>query len=122
MPRVVVPAHAGRLLGARLRRGRGGLRPRADLPRARSTALAAAELDARFARAGGRGARAAPRRGPPGPRRSRCERSVDVRYVGQNYELEVAWAGDVGRRSARAFQALHRRLYALRDGRRAWSA
>jgi N-methylhydantoinase A len=38
-------------------------------------------------------------------------RSVDVRYVGQNYELEATWAGDVeGLR--REFQALHRRLYA----------
>jgi N-methylhydantoinase A len=37
--------------------------------------------------------------------------SVDVRYVGQNYELEVAWAGDLdGLR--RGFHTLHRRLYA----------
>ncbi len=38
-------------------------------------------------------------------------RSVDVRYVGQNYELEVTWAGDLDALRA-GFHALHRRLYA----------
>jgi N-methylhydantoinase A len=42
-------------------------------------------------------------------------RSVDVRYVGQNYELEVPWTGDVAALRA-AFQALHRRLYAYATG------
>jgi N-methylhydantoinase A len=37
--------------------------------------------------------------------------SVDVRYIGQNYELEVAWDGDLERLRA-GFLALHRRLYA----------
>jgi N-methylhydantoinase A len=48
-----------------------------------------------------------------GHRSERIEvrRSVDVRYVGQNYELEVAWAGDPNGLRA-GFHALHRRLYA----------
>ena len=37
--------------------------------------------------------------------------SVDVRYVGQNYELEVPWTGDLDA-LRRSFHALHRRLYA----------
>src|SRR4029450_3239779 len=38
-------------------------------------------------------------------------RSVDARYVGQNYEIAVAWGGDV--KALRAeFHAFHRRLYA----------
>jgi N-methylhydantoinase A len=37
--------------------------------------------------------------------------SVDVRYIGQNYELEVSWAGDLERLRS-GFLALHRRLYA----------
>jgi N-methylhydantoinase A len=42
-------------------------------------------------------------------------RSVDVRYVGQNYELEVPWRGDVAALRG-DFQALHRRLYAYATG------
>lgn len=38
-------------------------------------------------------------------------RSVDVRYVGQNYELEVPWAGDITELLA-GFHTVHRRLYA----------
>ena len=38
-------------------------------------------------------------------------RSIDVRYVGQNHELEVPWAGDLDGLRA-GFHALHRRLYA----------
>ncbi len=45
------------------------------------------------------------------PEAIEVRRSVDVRYVGQNYELEVAWAGDVDGLRA-GFHALHRRLYA----------
>src|SRR5262249_4793954 len=37
-------------------------------------------------------------------------RSVDARYVGQNYELEVAWADELDGLRA-GFPALHRRLY-----------
>src|SRR5439155_12794554 len=42
-------------------------------------------------------------------------RSVDVRYLGQNYELEVPWRGDV-EVLRRNFQALHRRLYGYATG------
>jgi N-methylhydantoinase A len=71
--------------------------------------LTAAELDARFAPL------VAAVRAPLLAEGHRAEAidvrpSVDVRYVGQNYELEVAWAGDVdGLRGG--FHALHRRLY-----------
>ena len=45
------------------------------------------------------------------PEAIEVRRSVDVRYVGQNYELEVPWTGDLdGLRGG--FHALHRRLYA----------
>ncbi len=42
-------------------------------------------------------------------------RSVDLRYVGQNYELEVPWTGDLDALRA-GFHALHRRLYAYATG------
>jgi N-methylhydantoinase A len=72
--------------------------------------LAATELDARFAPL------VAAVRDPllaegHRPEAIEVRRSVDVRYVGQNYELEVAWAGDVDGLRA-SFHALHRRLYA----------
>jgi N-methylhydantoinase A len=41
--------------------------------------------------------------------------SVDVRYAGQNYELEVPWTGDLAA-LRRDFEALHRRLYAYATG------
>jgi N-methylhydantoinase A len=42
-------------------------------------------------------------------------RSVDLRYVGQNYELEVPWDRDP-RRLKRAFEARHRQLYGYATG------
>jgi N-methylhydantoinase A len=42
-------------------------------------------------------------------------RSVDLRYVGQNYELEVPWTGDLDALRA-GFHALHHRLYAYATG------
>jgi N-methylhydantoinase A len=42
-------------------------------------------------------------------------RSVDVRYVGQNYELEIAWASDPSA-LGRAFEARHRLLYGYATG------
>ncbi|MBI2468342.1 MAG: hydantoinase/oxoprolinase family protein [Candidatus Rokubacteria bacterium] len=45
----------------------------------------------------------------------RLARSVDVRYLGQNYELEVPWRGDLAA-LRRDFQALHQRLYAYATG------
>jgi N-methylhydantoinase A len=109
MPRVVVPAHAGvfSALGCvvaevaydhvqTFRRPLDGLTP--------------AELDARFAPV------VAAVRAPllaEGHRPTAVDvrRSVDVRYVGQNYELEVPWTGDLAGLRA-GFHALHRRLYA----------
>lgn len=73
-----------------------------------------AELDARFERL------AAAVRAPllaegHGPGAIRIARSVDVRYLGQNYELEVPWQGDLAA-LRRDFQALHQRLYAYATG------
>jgi N-methylhydantoinase A len=43
-------------------------------------------------------------------------RSFDLRYTGQNYELEIAWeGGDVGELRA-AFEARHRQLYGYATG------
>ena len=40
---------------------------------------------------------------------------MDVRYVGQNYELAVPWAGDLAA-LRRDFEALHQRLYGYATG------
>ena len=45
------------------------------------------------------------------PESVEVRRSVDVRYVGQNYELEVPWTGELDALRG-GFHALHRRLYA----------
>jgi N-methylhydantoinase A len=42
-------------------------------------------------------------------------RSVDLRYVGQNYELEIPYDRDAGRLRA-AFEARHRQLYGYATG------
>jgi N-methylhydantoinase A len=49
------------------------------------------------------------------PGRITLARSVDVRYVGQNYELEVAWADDATA-LRRAFEARHHQLYGYATG------
>ncbi|HEV8306377.1 MAG TPA: hydantoinase/oxoprolinase family protein [Methylomirabilota bacterium] len=108
IPRVVVPAHAGLFsaLGCAVtevaydhvqtfRRPLDGLDP--------------AELEVRFEPL------LAVVRGPlltegHAPEVIQLLRSVDVRYVGQNYELNVPWRGDV-EALRRDFQALHERLY-----------
>jgi N-methylhydantoinase A len=43
------------------------------------------------------------------------ERSVDLRYSGQNYEIEVGWDADLGALRA-AFEIRHRRLYGYATG------
>jgi N-methylhydantoinase A len=43
------------------------------------------------------------------------ERSTDLRYAGQNYEVEVAWRDDLGGLRA-AFEARHRQLYGYATG------
>jgi len=109
MPRVVVPAHAGvfSALGCLVAdvaydHVQTFRRPLAD--------LTAAELDARFAPLVA--AVQAPLLAEGHPAEAiDVQASVDVRYIGQNYELEVSWAGDLERLRS-GFLALHRRLYA----------
>ncbi len=109
MPGVVVPAHAGvfSALGCVVAEV---AYDHVQTFRRPLDGLAATELDARFAPL------VAAVRAPllaegHRPEAIEVRRSVDVRYVGQNYELEVAWAGDLdGLRGG--FHALHRRLYA----------
>ncbi len=109
MPGVVVPAHAGvfSALGCvvaevaydhvqTFRRALGGLK--------------AAELDAQFAPLVA-GVEAPLLAEGHRPESIEVRRSVDVRYVGQNYELEVPWTGELEALRG-GFHALHRRLYA----------
>jgi N-methylhydantoinase A len=109
MPRVVVPAHAGvfSALGCVVA---GVAYDHVQTYRRALDGLTAAELDARFAPL------VAAVRAPLLAEGHRAEAievqtSVDVRYVGQNYELEVPWTGDADA-LRRSFHALHRRLYA----------
>ncbi len=78
------------------------LRPVADVP------LAA--LERRFAPLVGRARRELTREGF-GPRRQVVERMVDLRYVGQSYEITVPFTRDV----RREFDRRHRRLYGYAD-------
>jgi N-methylhydantoinase A len=113
MPRVVVPAHAGvfSALGCVVAEV---AYDHVQTFRRPLEGLTAAELDARLAPLV-EGVRA-----PLLAEGHRAEavdvrRSVDVRYVGQNYELEVSWTGDLEELRA-GFHALHRRLYAYATG------
>ena len=113
MPRVVVPAHAGvfSALGCVVTEV---AYDRVQTFRRELGGLAAGDLDARFAPL------EAAVRAPLLADRHRAEaievgRSVDVRYVGQNYELEVPWRGEVDL-LRRDFEGLHRRLYAYATG------
>ncbi len=49
------------------------------------------------------------------PHRIQLVRGVDLRYTGQNYELEVGWEPDL-RALRAAFEARHRRLYGYATG------
>ena len=113
MPRVVVPAHAGLFsaLGCAVtdvaydhvqtfRRGLDRLAP--------------GDLETRFAPLAQ--AVTAPLLAEGHPAETvQLDRSVDVRYVGQNYELTVPWRGDL-EALRRDFQALHQRLYGYATG------
>ena len=113
MPRVVVPAHAGvfSALGCvvtevaydHVQTFRGGL-----------DRLAPPDLDGRFERLVGAVCAPLLAEGHV-PGAIEVTRSVDLRYVGQNYELEVPWRGDLTA-LRRDFQALHQRLYAYATG------
>ncbi len=113
MSRVVVPAHAGvfsalgcavtELAYDQVQTFRRGL-----------DRLEAAELDLRFERLAA--VVRAPLLAEGHPAEAiQLARSVDVRYAGQNYELEVPWRGDLAG-LARDFQALHQRLYSYATG------
>jgi len=109
MPGVIVPAHAGvfSALGCVVAEV---AYDHVQTFRRPLAGLGATELDARFAPL------VDAVRGPLLAEGHSVEtvevrRSVDVRYVGQNYELEVTWAGDLDALLA-GFHALHRRLYA----------
>lgn len=113
MPRVVVPAHAGvfSALGCVV----------TDLAydlvqtfRASLDAVTAEELNRRFLPLEA-AVREPLRREGYGAEAIAIARSVDLRYLGQNYELEAPWRGDVGT-LRQDFQALHKRLYAYATG------
>jgi N-methylhydantoinase A len=109
MPGVVVPAHAGvfSALGCVVAEV---AYDHVQTFRRPLDGLGAAEVEARFAPlvAAVRAPLLAEGRRPEA---IGVRRSVDVRYGGQNYELEVPWAGDLDGLRA-GFHALHRRLYA----------
>ena len=110
MPRRRRPRARGRVLGARLRRGRGGLRPRPDLPAAaRRAGGGGARGPVRAA--GGGGARAAPGRGPPGRGDRGAARASTSGTSGRTTSSRCR--GPATSTALRGgFHALHRRLYA----------
>ena len=113
MPRVVVPAHAGvfSALGCVVT---DVVYDSVQTFRASLETLSAAALDARFRpletgvidplRGEGHAADAV-----------MVERSIDVRYLGQNYELQVPWRSSI-ETARKDFQELHRRLYTYATG------
>jgi N-methylhydantoinase A len=113
MPRVVVPAHAG-LFSALGCAVTDVAYDHVQTFRGLLERLQAADLETRFAPLAD--AVAAPLLAEGHARPAiQLDRSVDVRYVGQNYELEVPWRGDLeGLRLE--FQALHQRLYGYATG------
>jgi N-methylhydantoinase A len=109
MPGVVVPAHAGvfSALGCVVAEV---AYDHVQTFRRPLDGLTAAELEARFAPLVAAVRAPLLAEGHP-PDAIAVRQSVDLRYVGQNYELEVPWTGDLdGLRGG--FHALHRRLYA----------
>ena len=115
MPRVVVPAHAGvfSALGCVV----------TDLAydlvqtfRVSLEALTAEELNRRFMPLEATAAEPLRADGYR-PEEISIARSLDLRYIGQNYELEVPWRGDLTT-LRQDFQVLHKRLYAYATGER----
>jgi N-methylhydantoinase A len=113
MPRVVVPAHAGvfSALGCVVT---DVAYDRVQTYRRALERLMPQELDREFARLLADVRAPLIREGHP-PASIEVGASVDLRYLGQNYELEVPWLGDLGA-LRRDFEALHRRLYAYASG------
>jgi N-methylhydantoinase A len=113
MPRVVVPAHAG-VFSALGCVATEVAYDHVQTFRCALEGLDPAELASRFDRLARSVIAPLLTEGHP-PDAVRLDRRVDVRYVGQNYELEVPWTGDL-EALRRDFQALHRRLYAYATG------
>ncbi|MBI3456624.1 MAG: hydantoinase/oxoprolinase family protein [Candidatus Rokubacteria bacterium] len=113
IPRVVVPAHAGvfSALGCAVTEV---AYDHVQTFRRALDGLGAADLEARFAPLVRTVQAPLLADGHP-PEAIQLARSVDVRYLGQNYELEVPWRGDL-ETLRRDFQALHGRLYAYATG------
>jgi N-methylhydantoinase A len=109
MPGVVVPAHAGvfSALGCVVAEV---AYDHVQTFRRPLDGLAVTELETQFARIVAAVRAPLLAEGHP-PEAIEVRRNVDVRYVGQNYELEVAWTGDLDGLRA-DFHTLHRRLYA----------
>ena len=113
MPRVVVPAHAGvfSALGCVVTDFVYDL---VKTYRASLDGLTNEELNHRFLPL--QVAVAEPLRAEGyGPEAITIETRIDLRYLGQNYELEVPWRGDLGA-LRQDFQSLHKRLYAYATG------
>ena len=111
--RVIVPAHSGAFsaLGCLV----SPLRYDAvQTYRARLDAFDPKPLDDRFRELEAQCLRPLSEEGPASDRVV-VLRSLDVRYVGQNYELEIPYERDVGRLRA-AFEARHRQLYGYATG------
>ncbi len=113
MPRVVVPAHAGVFSALGCVTTDVAYDHVQTFRRALET-LDPADLEARFEGLMG-GVRAPLLAEGYALDAIQVGRSVDVRYVGQNYELEVPWRGDGGA-LREDFRALHQRLYAYATG------
>src|SRR5262249_20510594 len=113
MPRVVVPAHAG-LFSALGCAVTDVAYDHVQTFRRPLDRLGAADLEARYAPLGAAGSAPLLAEGHAGPA-IQVDRGLDGRYVGQNYELEVAWRGDLDL-LRREFQALHQRLYGYATG------
>src|SRR5581483_3020129 len=113
MPRVVVPAHAGvfSALGCVVSEA---AYDHVQTHRRPLEGLGAATLDERFAALAATVAAPLLAEGHR-PEAVHLDRQVDVRYVGQNYELAVPWTGDVAA-LRRDFESLHRRLYGYATG------
>jgi N-methylhydantoinase A len=111
--RVVVPGHSGAFsaLGCLV----SPLRYDAvQTHRAPLDGWAAKVAEERFAELEARCAAPIAEEGHP-PDRVAVERTADLRYAGQNYEIEVPYAADPGR-LREAFEARHRQLYGYATG------
>ncbi|MFQ5896703.1 MAG: hydantoinase/oxoprolinase family protein [Candidatus Methylomirabilia bacterium] len=113
MPRVVVPAHAGvfSALGCVVT---DIAYDQVQTYRASLGVLTAEELGRRFLRLEAQVAQPLRAEGYAADGIALL-RSVDLRYVGQNYELTVPWRGEVAT-LRRDFQGLHQQLYAYATG------